>query len=98
MNGGRPAPVVLSDEQFQRLAQYGRDEHVEAGRVLYATGDTSYDFFLLRTATVRAVREATPIESADAGRRAAGRHADRLARRDRGHRRTLPAPRPAAVG
>jgi thioredoxin reductase (NADPH) len=55
-------PVVLSDEQFQRLAGYGRDEHVEEGRVLYASGDVSYDFFLLRTATVRAVRSATAIE------------------------------------
>lgn len=62
MDDVRLDPVALTDGQFQRLARYGRDERVEPGRILYATGDTSYDFFLLRTATVRAVRSATSIE------------------------------------
>ena len=53
---------VLDDEQFHRLAQYGEAEQVQAGRSLYASGDSSYDFFLLRTATVDVVREATAIE------------------------------------
>jgi len=52
----------LDDEQFRRLAGYGEVEHVEAGRELYTSGDRSYDFFLLRTAAVDLVRDATAIE------------------------------------
>jgi hypothetical protein len=48
---GVPGGPVLSDEQFRRLAGYGEMEHVEAGQDLYASGDDSYDFFLLGTAT-----------------------------------------------
>lgn len=62
-NGGAgPRGPVLDDEQFRRLAEYGEVEHAEAGRDLYASGDDSYDFFLLLTATVDIVRDATAIE------------------------------------
>ncbi|MEU8148156.1 FAD-dependent oxidoreductase [Nonomuraea sp. NPDC048901] len=53
---------VLNDEQFRRLTAYGEVEHAEAGRDLYVSGDDSYDFFLLLTATVDIVRDATAIE------------------------------------
>ncbi|GII51957.1 thioredoxin reductase [Planotetraspora thailandica] len=58
---GQRGPA-LDDEQARRLAEYGEVEHAEAGQVLYATGDDSYDFFLLLTATVDIVRNATAIE------------------------------------
>ena len=61
-NDAVPSGPVLSDEQFRRLAGYGEVEHAEAGRQLYAPGDDSYDFFLLVTATVDIVRDATVIE------------------------------------
>ncbi|GAB1819599.1 FAD-dependent oxidoreductase [Herbidospora sp. RD11066] len=48
---------VLNEEQFLRLAAYGEAEEVVAGRNLYATGDDSYDFFLLLTAEVDIVLE-----------------------------------------
>ncbi|GAA3604384.1 FAD-dependent oxidoreductase [Nonomuraea rosea] len=53
---------VLDDEQFRRLAEYGEVEHAAAGRDLYVSGDDSYDFFLLLTATVDIVRDTTAIE------------------------------------
>ncbi|GGN31748.1 FAD-dependent oxidoreductase [Streptomyces fuscichromogenes] len=53
---------VLDDEQFRRLARYGTPEHADAGRHLFTSGDSSYDFFLLRTAAVDIVRDATAIE------------------------------------
>lgn len=53
---------VLDDEQFRRLAEYGEVEHAEPGRDLYTSGDDTYDFFLLRSATVDIVRDATAIE------------------------------------
>ncbi|MEK8104012.1 cyclic nucleotide-binding domain-containing protein [Micromonospora sp. M12] len=62
MNDDGGPRAALDDEQFRRLAEYGDVEHVEAGRDLYATGDDSYDFFLLRTASVDIVRDATMIE------------------------------------
>jgi hypothetical protein len=52
----------LSDEQFRRLAGYGEIENAEAGRQLYVSGDNSYDFFLLGTAAVDIVRDATVVE------------------------------------
>jgi hypothetical protein len=52
-----PGDQTLDDEQFRRLVGYGEVEHVEAGRELYTSGDCSYDFFLLRTATVDLVRK-----------------------------------------
>ncbi|MBL7252752.1 FAD-dependent oxidoreductase [Paractinoplanes lichenicola] len=52
----------LGDEQFGRLAAYGESEHVEAGRHLYEAGDNAYDFFLLGTAAVDIVRDATVAE------------------------------------
>ncbi|MET7335072.1 FAD-dependent oxidoreductase [Nonomuraea sp. NPDC005650] len=61
-DGAAQREPVLDDEQFRRLAEYGQVEHLEAGRVLYASGDDSYDFFLLLTATVDIVRDATAIE------------------------------------
>ncbi|WP_433363093.1 FAD-dependent oxidoreductase [Actinoplanes sp. CA-142083] len=59
---GVPSGPELGDEQFRRLAGYGEVEHAEAGRRLYASGDDAYDFFLLGTATVDIVRDATVIE------------------------------------
>ncbi|MEJ3746388.1 FAD-dependent oxidoreductase [Actinomycetes bacterium KLBMP 9797] len=53
---------VLDDEQFRRLAEYGEVEHAQVGQNLYATGDDSYDFFLLLSATVEIVRDRTAIE------------------------------------
>ena len=53
---------ALTDEQFQRLAQYGIEEWVEVGRHLYSSGDKSYDQFLLRTAAVEVIREGTTVE------------------------------------
>src|SRR5690348_10150533 len=53
---------VLTDEQFQRLAQYGVEETAEQGRRLYSSGDQSYDLFLLRTAAVEVIREGTANE------------------------------------
>ncbi|WP_327000971.1 FAD-dependent oxidoreductase [Dactylosporangium sp. NBC_01737] len=63
MTGG-PAPrgPVLDDEQLRRLATYGAAEHVEAGQDLYVPGDETYDFFLLLTAAVDIVRDATAAE------------------------------------
>ncbi|MEU4223931.1 FAD-dependent oxidoreductase [Nonomuraea sp. NPDC026600] len=61
-DGAAQREPVLDDEQFRRLAEYGEVEHVEVGRDLYASGDDSYDFYLLLTATVDIVREATAIE------------------------------------
>ena len=52
----------LSDEQCRRLAAYGGREEVEAGQVLYRTGDHSYDLFLLESASVDIVRDATVTE------------------------------------
>ncbi|GAA1861534.1 FAD-dependent oxidoreductase [Asanoa iriomotensis] len=57
-----PRGPTLDGDQFDRLADYGEPEHAEAGRDLFRTGDTAYDFFLLRTATVDIVRDATAIE------------------------------------
>jgi thioredoxin reductase (NADPH) len=53
---------VLDDEQFRRLAEYGEAEHTEPGQELHTSGDDTYDFFLLRSASVDIVREATAIE------------------------------------
>lgn len=58
---GAVAPA-LSPEQFQRLAAYGEREHVAAGDVLYATGDRRYDLFLIESAIVDVVRDATATE------------------------------------
>ena len=60
--GAAPRGPVLNDEQFRRLATYGAVEHVETGQNLYVSGDESYDFFLVLTATVDIVRDATAIE------------------------------------
>jgi thioredoxin reductase (NADPH) len=57
-----PSGPVLDEEQLGRLARYGAPERVEAGRRLYATGDDSYDFFVLLTASVDIVRDATALE------------------------------------
>ncbi|GAA1265488.1 FAD-dependent oxidoreductase [Sphaerisporangium rubeum] len=62
MTDGMPRGPVLSEEQFRRLAAYGEVEHAEAGRDLYVSGDDAYDFFLLRTAAVDIVRDATAVE------------------------------------
>jgi thioredoxin reductase (NADPH) len=61
-DGAGPRGPVLDDGQFRRLAEYGEVEHAPVGRDLYASGDDSYDFFLLRSATVDIVRDATAIE------------------------------------
>jgi thioredoxin reductase (NADPH) len=57
-----PSGPALDDEQFRRLAEYGRVEDVSAGQDLYAAGDHSYDLFLLGTAAVDIVRGTTVIE------------------------------------
>ena len=62
MKSNPPSGPRLDDQQFRRLAAAGDEEHAEAGRVLYATGDDSYDLFLLVSATVDIVREATTLE------------------------------------
>lgn len=62
MDVAGPRGSALDDEQFHRLAQYGEVEHAETGRELFTSGDRTYDFFLVRTAAVDIVREATPIE------------------------------------
>ncbi|MET7394972.1 FAD-dependent oxidoreductase [Dactylosporangium sp. NPDC005572] len=54
--------MPLSAEQAGRLAGYGVEEHASAGRILYATGDDTYNLFLLGTATVDIVRDATAAE------------------------------------
>ncbi|GAB3842292.1 hypothetical protein GCM10027610_052860 [Dactylosporangium cerinum] len=59
-----PRGPVLNDEQFRRLATYGAEEHVELGQDLYVPGDESYDCFLLLTAAVDIVRDATAVEPA----------------------------------
>ncbi|MGX1542667.1 FAD-dependent oxidoreductase [Streptomyces adustus] len=61
-DGAAERGPVLDDEQFRRLAEYGEVEHAEPGRDLFTTGDDTYDFFLLRSATVDIVRDATAIE------------------------------------
>ncbi|WP_217562654.1 cyclic nucleotide-binding domain-containing protein, partial [Streptomyces sp. GbtcB6] len=61
-DGAAPRGPVLDNEQFHRLAEYGEAEHAEPGRDLYTSGDDTYDFFLLRSATVDIVRDATAIE------------------------------------
>ncbi|MEW9528423.1 FAD-dependent oxidoreductase [Microbispora sp. NPDC049125] len=60
--GNPPGGPRLDDEQFRRLASYGDVEPAEAGQELYTTGDDSYDLFLLRSATVDIVREATALK------------------------------------
>ncbi|MEV6304568.1 FAD-dependent oxidoreductase [Actinoplanes sp. NPDC051861] len=62
MTDNPPSGPRLDDEQFRRLAAYGEPERAESGRRLYVTGDDTYDLFLLRSATVDIVREATTIE------------------------------------
>ncbi|GIJ70448.1 FAD-dependent oxidoreductase [Virgisporangium ochraceum] len=57
-----PRGLVLDDEQFRRLATYGQVEHVDSGRNLYTSGDDSYDFFLVLTAAVDILRDATATE------------------------------------
>ncbi|WP_243060317.1 cyclic nucleotide-binding domain-containing thioredoxin-disulfide reductase [Nocardioides sp. SR21] len=56
---GLPGEPTLTAEQFDRLATYGVAEQVAEGDVLYATGDTGYDLFLLRTAEVDVIRDGT---------------------------------------
>ncbi|WP_422735509.1 FAD-dependent oxidoreductase [Micromonospora sp. WMMD729] len=62
MRTGDADGPVLDADQFDRLAGYGTEEEVRPGQHLYAAGDSSYDFFLLRTATAEAVRNATALE------------------------------------
>ena len=52
----------LSPEQFRRLATYGHREHVTEGDVLYATGDRRYDLFLIESALIDIIRDATATE------------------------------------
>ena len=59
-----PAPEVahpaLTGPQRERLRSYGSTEPVDAGTVLFRSGDASYDFFLLEDVSADVVREATP--------------------------------------
>nr|WP_300046596.1 cyclic nucleotide-binding domain-containing thioredoxin-disulfide reductase [uncultured Nocardioides sp.] len=59
VQGGEPQ---LTSEQFQRLSSYGERRTVQAGQVLYATGDSTYDLFLIESAAVDVVREASVSE------------------------------------
>jgi hypothetical protein len=59
-DGAAERGPVLDDEQFRQLAEYGEVEHAEPGRDLYTSGDDTYDFFLLRSAT-RRVRSMTVL-------------------------------------
>ncbi len=52
----------LTEEQFERLASYGQRRNVPAGEVLYATGDSTYDLYLVESAAVDVVREASVTE------------------------------------
>ena len=57
-----PAPdrfPVLTGEQLDRLRRYGTDDTVAAGDVLIRTGQPSYDFIALTTASAEIYREAT---------------------------------------
>ena len=47
-----PAAPVLDDEQLGVLTGFGRRRRVEAGDVLYAEGDATYDFFVVLSGTV----------------------------------------------
>ncbi|MDG4757348.1 cyclic nucleotide-binding domain-containing thioredoxin-disulfide reductase [Micromonospora sp. WMMD710] len=62
MSTGDVDGPALDEEQFDRLAGYGTEEDVHQGQDLYAAGDSSYDFFLLRTATAEVVRKATALD------------------------------------
>jgi thioredoxin reductase (NADPH) len=57
----------VNDAQFRRLAGYGRPEHAVAGQDLFTAGDSSYDLFLLETASVDIVREQAVIFRAGPG-------------------------------
>jgi CRP/FNR family cyclic AMP-dependent transcriptional regulator len=65
----RAAPVVASelrlflvfqhcdDHQLTRLARFAREQAVESGQTLFATGDADCDFFLVLTGGVELIRE-----------------------------------------
>jgi thioredoxin reductase (NADPH) len=59
--GGFEEPS-LTEEQFHRLVDYGEREQVEVGDVLYTTGDKHYDLFLVESAAIDVVRDATTTE------------------------------------
>lgn len=61
--GAEAEAPSLSPEQFHRLASYGEREEVVAGDVLYATGDRRYDLFLIESAVVDVVRDATATKT-----------------------------------
>ena len=52
----------LSPEQFRRLAAYGDREQVQRGQVLYGTGDRHYDLFLVESAAIDVICDATTTE------------------------------------
>src|SRR6187431_1162518 len=52
----------LNADQFRRLADYGHREQVHARQVLYAPGDRTYDLYLMESATVDVVCDATTAE------------------------------------
>lgn len=57
-----PGGPPLSPEQFRRLSAYGVREEVAPGDVLYATGDRRYDLYLVESAVVDLVRNATATD------------------------------------
>ncbi|MBZ5740320.1 FAD-dependent oxidoreductase [Nocardioides mangrovi] len=57
-----PPTPRLSEEQFERLSRYGERQLVEEGKVLYKSGDRRYDLFLVETALIDVVRDATAVE------------------------------------
>ncbi|MDP9840980.1 Crp/Fnr family transcriptional regulator [Streptosporangium lutulentum] len=62
VHGEQGCEPGLSAEQFRRLAAYGDREEVQAGQVLYGTGDRSYDLFLVESAAIDVVCDATATE------------------------------------
>ncbi|RMI28907.1 FAD-dependent oxidoreductase [Nocardia stercoris] len=50
---------VLTGEQLDRLRRYGSDDTVRSGEVLFRTGQPTYDFIALTTASAQIYREAT---------------------------------------
>ncbi|MET0928999.1 MAG: cyclic nucleotide-binding domain-containing protein, partial [Aeromicrobium sp.] len=53
------ADPQLDDAQINRLRAYGAAEDVEVGDLVYRAGDKTYDLFLMDTATVDIISEAS---------------------------------------
>nr|WP_300052232.1 cyclic nucleotide-binding domain-containing thioredoxin-disulfide reductase [uncultured Nocardioides sp.] len=60
--GMTPSVPRLDAEQLRRLSGYGIREDVREGQVLYGAGDRRYDLFVVESAVVDLVRDATALE------------------------------------